>query len=100
MLLIFRNRGTWYTARSFTRNRLSYSIELIFSYLLEEEVLINELLLSLFAHAIKWIESTLEVTFKGAECRNNLVHNLFSLLFSKSGAKWVVSKVSTNSDSS
>jgi hypothetical protein len=47
--------------------------------LLEEEMVINERLLIFFAHAIKWVESTSEVTFEGLASCNDLSHDLISL---------------------
>ena len=45
-------------------------------YLLEEEMIIDELLLDIFAHAIERVEMTLEVSLEGVQCSNNLIHDL------------------------
>ena len=49
-------------------------------YLLEEEMIIDELLLILLAHTFQRIELSLEVTLEGVASRDNLVHDIESLL--------------------
>ncbi len=68
-------------------------------YLLEEEVVLNELGLSLLVHALEGVEGTLEVALEGLESGDDLVHDLESLLLGESGAKREVLKVTANSDS-
>ena len=48
-------------------------------YLLEEEMIIDELFLILLAHALQRIELSFEVTLEGVASRDNLVHDLESL---------------------
>lgn len=71
-----------------------------FEYLLEEEMVLDELGLSLLIHTLEGIELALEVTLEGLKSLDNLVHNLKSLGLGKSGAKREVSEVSADSDSS
>jgi hypothetical protein len=80
--------------------RYGVRLSLLSSYnLLEEEVVLDELLLSILVHALEGVEGTLEVTFEGLEGRHNLVHDLESLLLGESGSKREVSKVTADSDS-
>ena len=67
--------------------------------LFEKEVIIDELLLVFFGHALEWVESTLEVTFESVACLNDFVHDFKSLLFGDTWSKWEVSHVSSDSDS-
>jgi hypothetical protein len=69
------------------------------SYLLEEEVVLNEFVLSLLIHALKGVEGTLEVTLKCLDSLNNFVHDVESLLLCESGAEREVSEVTADSDS-
>ena len=69
-------------------------------HLLEEEVIVDQLLLVLLGHTLKWVELTLEVALEGVACLNNLVHDLKSLLLGDTWTKWVTGKVSSNSNSS
>lgn len=68
-------------------------------YLLEEEVVLNELGLSLLVHALEGVEGTLEVALEGLESGDDLVHDLKSLLLGESGTKREVLKVTADSDS-
>lgn len=70
-----------------------------FDYLLEEEVVLDELGLSLLIHTLEGIELALEVALEGLECLGDLGHDLESLSLGKSGAKREVSEVSADSDS-
>jgi hypothetical protein len=47
--------------------------------LLEKEMVINELFLSLFAHTSKWVEGSLKISFELLACFNNLSHDFVSL---------------------
>ena len=69
-------------------------------YLLEEEVIVDQLLLVGLAHTVEWVELTLEVTLESVASSDNLVHDLISLSLGDTWSKWVTSKVSSNSDSS
>ena len=60
----------------------------------------NELLLILLAHTVQWVELSFEVTFEGVASLHNLLHDLKSLGLGDTWTKWVVSKISSNSDSS
>jgi len=68
-------------------------------YLLEEEVVLDELGLSLLVHALEGVELALEVTLEGLERLDDLVHDVESLLLGESGAEGEVSEVSAHSDS-
>ena len=68
-------------------------------YLLEEEVVLDELVLSFLVHALEGVEGTLEVAFEGVESGHDLVHNLEALLLCEGGAQREVSEVSANTDS-
>ena len=67
--------------------------------LLEEEVVSDELVLSLLVHAVELVEGTLKVTLEGREGFGDLFHDLESLLLRKCGSEGVVSEVSADSDS-
>lgn len=67
--------------------------------LLEEEVVSDELRLSILVHALEGVEGTLEVACQSIEAGDNLVHDLESLLLGESGSKRVVSEVTADSDS-
>lgn len=69
------------------------------SNLLEEEVICDKLVLHLFAHAAQRVESSLEISIKSVKSCDDLLHDLVSLLSSKSWSEWVVSQVSAYSDS-
>lgn len=85
------------TVRIFINNILEIKREA--GDLLEEEMVINEFLLSRCVHALKRIELSLKITLEGLASLNDLVHDLESLLLGNSWAEWVVSQVSSNSDS-
>lgn len=68
-------------------------------YLLKEEVIFDELGLSILIHALEGIELALEVTLEGVECLDDSVHDVESLLLGESGSKREVSEVSADSDS-
>lgn len=68
--------------------------------LLEEEVVVNELLLSSGVHTIERIESSLKISFEGSTGSNNLSHDFVSLSLGNTRTERVVSQVSSNSDSS
>jgi len=63
-------------------------------------MVIDELLLSSSFHAFEWVESSLKITFEGFASSDNLSHDFVSLFFGNTRTKWVVSQVSSNSDSS
>jgi len=68
--------------------------------LLEEEVILNELGLSLLVHSLKRVEGSLKVwLLEGLKSCNNRVHHLESLSLRESRAKREVSEVSADSDS-
>lgn len=66
--------------------------------LLEEEVVLNEFFLILFAHAFKRVEFSCEVTFEGVKGTHDLVHDFKSLCLGKTRSERVISKVSADSD--
>jgi hypothetical protein len=67
--------------------------------LLEEEMIIDQLVLVCLAHALKWVEFTLKVSFEGVTGCDNLVHNLKSLSFADTWSKRIASEISADSDS-
>jgi hypothetical protein len=71
-----------------------------FEYLLEEEMVLDELVLGLLVHTLEGIELASEVSLEGLECLGDLGHDLKSLSLGKSGSKGEVSEVSADSDSS
>ena len=71
-----------------------------FEYLLEEEVVSNELVLSILIHTLERIELACEVSLESLKSLSNGGHNLKSLSLGKSGTKREVGEVSANSDSS
>lgn len=66
--------------------------------LLEEEVVIDKLGLDFFAHSLKRVEGSLQISLEGVQSSDYFVHDLKSLLLSKTRAKGIVSKVSSDSD--
>ena len=62
-------------------------------------MIFDQLLLILWAHTLKWVEFTSELTFELAAGLNDLVHDLDSLLLGDSWSERVVSKISSNSNS-
>jgi len=68
--------------------------------LLEQEVVSDELLSDVFAHAFEWVEGTSEVSLEFATGFNNFVHDLESLLFADTWSEWISGQVSSDSDSS
>jgi len=68
--------------------------------LLEEEMVLNKLLRIFSTHSFKWVEFALEITLEGVAGSDNLLHDLESLLFGDSWAEWIISQVSSDSDSS
>ena len=81
-------------------NRSVALAKLVVCYLLEEEVIFDELGLGLLVHALEGVELTLEVTIEGLEGLDDGVHDVESLLLGERGSKRVVSEVSADSDSS
>ena len=67
-------------------------------YLLEEEVVINELLLGRLVHAVKSIERASEVALEAAAGLGYLVLDLVALLVGDAGSKRHVSQVSADSN--
>ena len=67
-------------------------------YLLEEEVVINELLLGSLVHAIKRVERASEVALELVAGRGDLVHDLVALLVGDARSKRDISQVSANSN--
>jgi len=67
--------------------------------LLEEEVIVNELLLILGTHTLKWVELSFEVTLESVASSHDLVHDLKSLGLGDTWTERVVSEVSSDSDS-
>ena len=51
------------------------------------------------AHALKWVELALQIALEGVASFHDLVHDLKSLRLRDSWTKWVVSEVSSDSDS-
>jgi len=68
--------------------------------LFEKEMIINQFLLIFFVHALEWVESTFKISSESAASLNDFVHDFESLLFGDTWTEWVVSHVSSNSDSS
>ena len=73
---------------------------MLFEYLLEEEMVLNELGLGLLIHTLEGIELASEVSLESLKCLGDLGHDLKSLCLGKSGSKREISEVSANSDSS
>lgn len=69
-------------------------------YLLEEEVVSDELFSCCFVHAFEWVEGTSEVTLELATGVNDLGHDLESLLLGDTWSEWISGQVSSDSDSS
>jgi len=69
-------------------------------YLLEEEVIIDELLLGGGVHAFKRVELSSKVTFESVASFDNLVHNFVTLLVGDTWSEREVGQVSANSDTS
>ena len=69
-------------------------------YLLEKEVVLDELLLGSRIHTLEWVESTLEIAFEGLSSLGDLLHDLKSLSLGDTWTKRVALEVSANSDSS
>lgn len=67
-------------------------------YLLEEEVVSDELLLSLWGHAVKRVELASEVTVELVAGLDDLTHDLVALLVGDTRAERVVSKVAADTD--
>merc|ERR1712048_144754 len=67
--------------------------------LFEEEMIVDELLLDGLGHTGQWVEGSCEVTLEGVASRDDLVHDLISLLVGDTWAKRIVSEVSSDSDS-
>ena len=67
-------------------------------YLLEKEVIGDELLLGSGIHALDRVEGTLEVIIENLGGLDDLVHNLESLLLGDTRAERVVGEVSADSD--
>jgi len=67
--------------------------------LLEQEVVVDELLLDLLIHTLEWVESSFQVSLEFATSFNNLLHDFVSLLLGNTWSKWVVGKISSNSNS-
>lgn len=60
----------------------------------------NELVLIFLGHSFEWIEGSLKITFEFITGSNDFVHDLESLFFGDTWSEWVVSQVSSDSDSS
>ena len=71
-----------------------------YGYLLEKEMVSDQLVLIFFAHTFKWIEFSAQVALEAVACLDYFIHNVKSLLLRNTWSKWVSSKVSSNSDSS
>jgi hypothetical protein len=69
-------------------------------YLLEEEVIVNQLLLGGLIHALEWVEGTLEIALKSVASLDDLGHDFESLFLGDSWTEWVPSEISSNSNSS
>jgi len=67
-------------------------------YLLEEEVIVNELLLGGGIHAVERVEGTGEVTIELVASLDDLVHDLHALLVGDSWSEGELSQVTANSD--
>ena len=67
-------------------------------YLLEEEVISNELLLSSLIHAVESVELAFKVTSEGATGLNDLVHDLVALLVSDTRAESIAIKVTADTN--
>jgi len=63
-------------------------------------MVLNKLLRIFSTHSFKWVEFALEITLEGVAGSDNLLHDLESLLFGDSWAEWIISQVSSDSDSS
>jgi len=65
----------------------------------EEEVIIDELLLSFLVHALERVEGALEVAFEGVASFSDEAHDFFALLFGDARAKREGVKVATDANS-
>jgi len=68
--------------------------------LLEEDMVVDELLLISGGHTFEWVEFTSKITFESAAGSGDFVHDFESLILGNTWTKWVVSQVSSNSNSS
>ena len=66
--------------------------------LLEEEVIIDELLLDIWGHAVERVELTLEVTSELVAGGNNLGHDLVTLLVGDAGSEREGLQVTSDTD--
>ena len=66
--------------------------------LLEEEVIIDELLLDIWGHAVESVELTLEVTSELVAGGNNLGHDLVTLLVGDAGSEREGLQVTSDTD--
>lgn len=69
-------------------------------YLLEEEMIIDQLILIFLGHTGQRIEFSFEISFESIASGNDLLHDLVSLLPGNTWTKREVSKISSNSNSS
>jgi len=68
--------------------------------LLEEEMVVDELLLIGGRHTFEWVEFTSKITFESGAGSGDFGHDFESLFLGNTWTKWVVSQVSSNSNSS
>jgi len=64
----------------------------------EQEVIVDELLLSSLIHALEWVEGTSEVTLTTVESLSDGLHDLESLLLGDTWSKWIGSEVTASTD--
>lgn len=69
-------------------------------YLLEQEMVVDELLLLLGSHLVECVELTGKLTFESVAGTDDRSHNIVSLCICDPGTKREVSKIATNSDAS
>jgi len=66
---------------------------------LEQEMVLDELILSIRIHTFKRVEFTGEITFKLFACLDYLLHDFFSLFFRDTWSKRITIQISSDSDS-
>ena len=69
-------------------------------HLLEKEMVVNEVFLDFFAHAIERIEGALKVTIKLGACIDDSLHDLVAFVLRDAGAKWEILEVAADTDPS
>ena len=92
-------KGSAYALRDSQRITETPAFKEKADYLLEEEVVFDELLLVGGGHALEWVELALEVASELTAGLDDLVHDLVALGVGDTGSEWDVSEVAADTDS-